>query len=662
MKRYSMTRCLKRMKSLRRDAGILMVVFSMLTVSAGCASGTQPSAVSGRIDEIIAGMTLEEKAGQMVIADFRRWNADPEDENSAAVNVTELPGEVEDAIRNDFFGGIILFAENCAENDKTARLISRMQQANEEADRVNPVPLLIAVDQEGGGVTRLGEGTIWPGNMALAATGDPENAKTAALGIGKELRALGINTDFAPVVDVNNNPLNPVIGVRSFSDDPKIVTEYGVRFLNGLQESGTISSLKHFPGHGDVATDSHTGFPVVNKTYDELKECELIPFQAAIDAGADMVMTAHIQYPKIDDRTYTSISTGEEVCYPATLSDKILKDILRDDMGFEGVIVSDALNMAAIADNFAAEDVTVMALRAGIDMFLMPVPVTDKNSLDALEGFLQSICKLAEEGTIPESRLDESVRRILKMKEKHGLLDERFSEKAEQESGALSDLVGSSANRALDWELCCRSVKLLSDKNGVLPLKPAAGETVLFLYTAGSRIASADYAYQKLIAEGILSEDVTFQSMVCSADTAEACEAAVSEADDIIVVSTMFSSGELDPASESGAGSLVIDTLQQKAKEEKKPFILISAYLPYDVARYTDADAVLLTFGSKPLRELPEGNAAVPLNIPAAVCGIFGEYAFTGKLPVDIPALDDEYHLTDEILYPREVLPDAADN
>ena len=143
-----------------------MVVFSMLTVSAGCASGTQPSAVSGRIDEIIAGMTLEEKAGQMVIADFRRWNADPEDENSAAVNVTELPGEVEDAIRNDFFGGIILFAENCAENDKTARLISRMQQANEEADRVNPVPLLIAVDQEGGGVTRLGEGTIWPGCCA----------------------------------------------------------------------------------------------------------------------------------------------------------------------------------------------------------------------------------------------------------------------------------------------------------------------------------------------------------------------------------------------------------------------------------------------------------------------------------------------------------------
>lgn len=613
------------------------------------------AAAAGRASEILTGMTLEEKAGQMIIADFRSWKKNPEDENSAAANVTELPEAVEEAIRNDYFGGIILFAENCTENDKALALVGQMQQANAKSARVNPIPLLIAIDQEGGAVTRLGEGTVWPGNMALAATGDPENAKAAAYGIGTELKALGINTDFAPVVDVNNDPRNPVIGIRSFSDDPEVVKEYGLRFLAGLQESGTISSLKHFPGHGDVETDSHTGFPVVDKTYDELKECELIPFKAAIDAGADMVMTAHIQYPQIDDRTYTSTSTDEEVYYPATLSDKILKDILRNDMGFEGVIVSDALNMAAIADNFALEDVTLMALNAGIDMFLMPVPVTDRASLAALEAFIQNICEKVADGTISESRLDESVLRILEMKEKHGLLNESFAPAEDTDADTLSELVGSSENHALDWELCDKSIKLLKNDNDVLPLKPAAGETVLFLYTAASRIASADYAYQRLTDEGILPGDVTFNSIVCSADTAAECEAAVGNADYVVAVSTIFSTGELDPTAESGKTSALLDSLLQKTKAENKPFVLISTYLPYDAARYTGADAILLTFGSKPLRALPEGNTTVALNIPAAVCGIFGEYEFSGKLPVDIPALDDNYQLTDEILYHREI-------
>lgn len=688
MLNYTSPLDLKLTKNFSGKAAILAAVLSVLTASSGCANGVplpapqdavdavdtmaeteesipedaenaaeltaDAAAASGRASEILSGMTLEEKAGQMIIADFRSWKENPEDENAAAVNVTELPEAVEEAIRNDYFGGIILFAENCSENDKTISLVHQMQQANAESGCADPVPLLIATDQEGGAVTRLGEGTVWPGNMALAATGDPENAKTAAYGIGMELKALGINTDFAPVVDVNNDPRNPVIGVRSFSDDPQVVEEYGVSFLAGLQESGTISSLKHFPGHGDVETDSHTGFPVVNKTCDELKECELIPFKAAIDAGADMVMTAHIQYPKIDDRTYTSISTGEEVYYPATLSDRILKDILRDDLGFEGVIVSDALNMAAIADNFALEDVTLMALNAGIDMFLMPVPVTDRASLAALEAFIQNICDKVADGTIPESRLDESVLRILEMKEKHGLLDEVSAPAADTDTSTLSELVGSSGNHELDWELCKKSIKLLKNENDVLPLKPAAGENVLFLYTAASRIASADYAYQRLTDEGVLSGEVTFNSMVCSADTADECETAVSNADYVVAVSTIFSTGELDPAGDSGKVSAILDSLLQKTKEENKPFVVISSYLPYDAARYTGADAILLTFGSKPLRALPEGNASVALNIPAAVCGIFGEFEFSGKLPADIPALDDKYQLTDEILYPCE--------
>ena len=194
--------------------------------------------------------------------------------------------------------------------------------------------------------------------MALAATGNPEYARTMASIYGRELGLVGVNTDFAPVMDINNNPNNPVIGVRSFGDSPETVAEYGIPFMEGLHDQGTIVTLKHFPGHGNTDTDSHTGFPCIESTYEELKDFELVPFQAAFEAGADMIMTAHIQYPKIETDTYTSISTGEEVYLPATMSHTILTDILRGDMGFDGLVVTDALDMAAICACFGMGEPT----------------------------------------------------------------------------------------------------------------------------------------------------------------------------------------------------------------------------------------------------------------------------------------------------------------
>lgn len=626
-------------------------------ISAVPVSASAGDAAQDRVQTIIDGMTLQEKAGQMIIADFRNWNEDPQNEESEAVPVTVLPEEVEEAIRRDHFGGVILFAENCTENESVIRLVRQMQTANLEGECAFPVPLLVSIDQEGGAVARLGQGCIWPGNMALTATGDPENAKLAARTLGGELAALGINTDFAPVMDVNNNPANPIIGTRSFSDDPQIVSAYGAAFLDGLKEAGMITALKHFPGHGDVATDSHTGFPVQEKTYEELKECELVPFQAAIDAGADMVMTAHIQYPSVDSRTYTSTSTGEEVYYPATLSDEILEDILRKDMGFEGVIVSDALNMAAIADNFKREDVTLMALEGGIDMFLMPVPVTDVETLKEMEDFIAEICALVENGTIPEERLDTSVRRILEMKEKHGILDLNVSEQemTDEEILAAAETVGSPENHEVEWQLTQKAVTLVKNDNDLLPIKAEPGEHILVLYTAGSRIAAAEYARLRLVEEGLIPEDVAFDALVCSAETAEDCVKAVDEADVVIIVSSMFGQADLDPATEDGAASAVLDEVIGTSHEQQKPVVLISSYLPYDAARFTDADAILISFGSRPMRELPGEKDSVSPNIPCAVCGIFGEYEFTGKLPIDIPEMDEAYQFTDKILYAKEI-------
>lgn len=647
------------MKTRRKLYRKLIVLMCTLLIAAGnCSAAKAKAPAADPIGEIIAGMSLPEKVGQLVIADFRNWNDHPEDEASEAVPVTELREELRDMIRRDTFGGIILFAENCSENEPMMKLINQMQEANLDSDAAHKVPLLIAIDQEGGSVVRLGQGTNWIGNMALAATGDPENAREVGNRIGEELSALGVNTDFAPVVDVNSNPSNPVIGVRSFSDDPDTVAAFGTHFLQGLQDAGTISSLKHFPGHGDVAVDSHTGFPMLDKSCEELKECELIPFQAAIDSGADMVMTAHIQYPQIETGTYTSVTTGEEVYLPATLSHRILTEILREDMGFDGVIVSDALNMAAIADNFDPKDIPAMALEAGIDMFLMPVPVGDAASLQKMDDFLEGICAQVEEGSIAESRIDESVRRILIMKENHGLLDADTAElvKTEEQIQAACELVGSQESHNEEWNLMQKAVTLLKAEEGLLPLHPAAGSRVLVLCSSASRTNAIEYARQRLVEEGILPEDVAFDVMVYGADTREECLKAVDAADAVIAVSVVFSQAELDPRTESGAASTVLDEVIQAVHKQDKKLILVSAQLPYDTARYTDADAVIVNYGSRPMNELPQGKQVFSVNLPAAICGIFGEYEFTGKLPLDIPAMDEEYTFGEDILYPRESL------
>ena len=352
------------------------------------------------LESILSGMTLREKAAQMMIASFRTWKEVPETEDAEqpaeeppAVKITELNDEIREMIARDRFGGILLFGENFEDPEQTLRLVADLQTVNQQG---GGIPQLIFVDQEGGNVNRIPYSTIGVSNMALGATGDPENARTMAAIHGEEISLLGIHVNFAPVVDVNNNAANPVIGIRSFSDNPQAVAEFGCAYMAGLHDTGTLAALKHFPGHGNTDTDSHTGFPLINSTYDELKANELIPFQAAIDAGADMVMTAHIQYPRIEKETFTSVSSGEQLYLPATMSRTILTDILRGDMGFDGVIVSDALDMAAIADNFGMEDILKLTINAGVDLLILPA-VKDTNLFRQAGAYVDTAVALVSE-------------------------------------------------------------------------------------------------------------------------------------------------------------------------------------------------------------------------------------------------------------------------
>ena len=243
-------------------------------------------------DSVIAGMSMDEKISQMIIPAFRTWNEE---------NVTELNAfpELKAALKKHQYGGVILYGSNITGTEQVTRFLNDLQENNRETENASiHIPYLTCVDEEGGIVIRLNSGTRMTGNMAIGATGEAAaNAEKTGTVLGEELAAVGFNTDFAPDIDVNNNPANPVIGTRSFSDDPAIVSELGTAYAGGLSKSNVIATYKHFPGHGDTETDSHIGTPSVEKSYEEIKETELVPFENAIESGADMIMTAHITYP-----------------------------------------------------------------------------------------------------------------------------------------------------------------------------------------------------------------------------------------------------------------------------------------------------------------------------------------------------------------------------
>ena len=640
-----------------RKKAILALALAVAMLLPAFAMGE--AAVDEDIESILSGMTLEQKVGQMMIVSFRTWKEMPlagsdkndtvenAEEEIPAVNVTELNDEIRACLHDYHFGGTLVFSENCRDAEQTLRLISELQAENQVG---GGLPLLVAVDQEGGAVARLGFGTTGTGNMSLVATGDPENARTIAAIYGEELSLLGINADFAPVMDVNNNPNNPVIGVRSFSDSPEVVSEFGVAYMEGLHSRNTIATLKHFPGHGNTDTDSHTGLPCIESSYDELKAVELVPFQAAIDAGADAVMTAHIQYPAIETGTYTSVSTGEEIHLPATMSKVILTDILRGDMGFGGVIISDALDMAAINDNFTDEDVLRMTINAGVDMLILPV-VSDTDLFQRNKDMVNTAIEMVRSGEIDEARVDEAVRRILALKKKYGLLAQKDFSVSDGQVEAAVNGCGSAEHRQAAWDIALKGNTLVKNENGAFPIQMNEGDTALILFSdsCASRAGSGELARQML---GDVSDQITV--MVNDSENGDECVEAAASADHVILVSRAYNAACLDPNTDDGFSTAVFDRIIAARHEAKRPVIVVSCQLPCEAARFTGADAVLLTYGSTVMRAIPpeagEGSAYAP-NLPAALCACFGLVGADGRLPVNITSLNEDYSISSEILY-----------
>ena len=588
--------------------------------------------LDGVCQRLIDQMTDEQKAAQLMMPAFRNWNG---------TAVTSLNDTLRTHLEKYGYAGLCLFAENTKTTEQTLALTSALQKTAETGAHPG---LLLSVDQEGGAVTRLGSGTKLCGNMALGAIGDPDAARQAGAVIGGELYALGLNMDFAPVLDVNNDPANPVIGLRSISDDPATVAAVGSAMMAGIRSEGVAATLKHFPGHGDTATDSHSGLPVVDKSLAEIRACELAPFAEAVRNGADAIMTAHICFPQIEQNTYISKKDGKKITLPATLSKTILTDILRGEMGFDGVIVTDSLGMAAVSQHFDRMETAVMAINAGVDILLNPVAVSKENDLKTLEQYTKALAGLITDGSIDPDRLNDALTRILRLKAKKGLLGgfETTVTDARREN-ALA-VVGGEQNRETEWSLAKRVVTLVRNENETLPLD-GSGKAKILIAGYTDSLAAIQNAVSQARADGLIGRDVT----VTFADLVKLSNAQL-QTQCVGKNAVIAFSEQTMTAGLADANLKKIDVLAAKAKSVGASFIAVSSCLPYDVARYTAADAALVCLDH---RRIVNVTVEPGQSMRAAVYAIFGGFAPTGVLPVDVPVLDKSFAFTDKTLYER---------
>ncbi|WP_340386725.1 beta-N-acetylhexosaminidase [Paenibacillus sp. FSL E2-0151] len=398
-------------------------------------------------------LTLGQKVGQLLMCGFHSQHADEQ--------VTRL-------IRDYHVGGVIYFRRNVESVDQLTRLSAELQDMAAEA---GALPLMISVDQEGGMVARIDqEGmTQVPGNMALGATGNPEYTLECARILGCELKSIGIDMNLAPVVDVNNNPLNPVIGVRSYGEHAESVAAHGIAAITGYQSQGIAATAKHFPGHGDTAVDSHLGMVTVPHDRNRLEQMELLPFRKAIEAGVDAIMTAHVMFPSIEPEPI-----------PATLSHKVLTGLLREEMGFEGIIITDCLEMHAISKPYGVAEAAVRAVEAGADLILVSHTLQDQVAT------LEAIVEAVQTGRISEEVIHQAVERIMTWKKKRcgqqndHLVSPKASETVEATDVEPVDCTKpTEPNELTLFKIASSSITIVHN-DGLLPLDPEKGVYVIW--------------------------------------------------------------------------------------------------------------------------------------------------------------------------------------
>jgi beta-N-acetylhexosaminidase len=508
----------------------------------------------------------------------------------------EAPDDLLRLLRARPLGGVTLFRHlNGGPPAQVRALTAALQQAARAGGRL---PLLICADQEGGQLQAIGGTTAFPGNMALGATGDPDLARRVGAAMGAELAAVGVNVDYAPACDVNMNPRNPVIGTRSFGEDPAMVARLAAALVVGLQGAGVAAVAKHFPGHGDTAQDSHHALAVMPHTRARLDAVELPPFVAAIAAGVRLVMSAHLALPAI---------TGDPRL-PATLAPQVLRRLLRAELGFGGVIVSDAMNMDGLSAGAAFGPIAVRAAAAGVDLLLLAPPNDHQEAYAAL-------LAAAEAGDLSAADLSASTGRVRALK---GWL-------AEQRQPDLS-VIGCAAHRDLAAEVAARAITLVRDDAGHLPLRlaPAARLAVVVPQTADLTPADTSSYERCDLARAVRRHHPRAEEIVMSADPApaEVADLCARLADCAIVIVGTINAGE-----QPGQAALV------RALVGRGVAVVAAALrLPYDLAAYPEAQTYLCAY------------SILAPALDALADAIWGRAPISGHLPAGIPGLYDVGH------------------
>ena len=574
------------MRTMKRG-GFILVAAILLALSMSCARTAGPvttpslsASDPGWVARTMKKMTLEEKIGQLVTPRFSQafLSADG-----------DALKEYEGLVRDRGIGGIILSA---GEPYETAILLNRLQ-------RLAKVPLLISADLESGTGSKIGGATLFPPLMSLGAAGSEELAYAMGRVTALEARAVGIHQDYAPVVDVNVNPDNPIINTRSVGEDPEYVSRMAVAFVKGAQENGLIATAKHFPGHGDTAVDSHRQLPTITADRARLDKVELLPFKRVIDAGIQSIMTAHLAVPALDP-------TAD---LPATLSPAITAGLLRKDMGFKGLIVTDALDMGGVTNAFTPEDSSLRALLAGADVILMP-PTPIK--------VMAYLAEAVRSGRVPMARVDESVRRILEAKARLGLNKYRTVD-----VDALPFKLGTKANLAQSMKVFEGAATLVKNESGLLPLDAVGKRIAVFALSSDL----GDYHAGQAFVNAMMKKNPGCEACFADGDTGRESlgEAEAKAAGADAVVFALFSTLR------SWKGTVDLDPkhieLVKRVAAGGTPVIVVSFGSPYFLRHFPDVDAYLCMYRNTPQTQ------------EIAARALFGELALKGKLPVSMPGL-----------------------
>jgi len=525
----------------------------------------------------LASMNLREKIAQMIISYSDGYL--PSESSAEFQRMSSL-------ITDEKIGGFIFFKGNSLQE---AELINKLQ-------RLTETPLLMSADFERGTKMRLDDGSLFPSNMALGATNNPDLAYEMGLQIAKECRAIGIHQNYAPVLDINNNPDNPIINVRSYGEDPEIVSRLGVSFIKGLQDGGVIATAKHFPGHGDTDIDSHSDLPVLNFTRSRLDNLELIPFQKAIDAGVMSVMIAHLSLPTVDDEDFL----------PASLSAKLIDGILIKEMGFKGLVVTDALNMAGIVKHFTTEEVALKCVNAGVDLILMPQGET--KTINAIENAVNN-------GSISEERINESVRKILDAKSKLKLNENKYTDLS-----LVQSVVNSDNAKKISQQIADESITLVKNTGDILPFKNASEKTCLVVsLNNGNETANSNYFAEKFESNNNFKESYFYD---LSGDIGNSSEILTDAANADVIIIPIYAKVKIMTGT-VGLPSSQLSLINSLTSAGKK-VIVISFGNPYLIQGFRDVSSYICAY------------ADAETSINSVINAMNGIIKFKGKLPVSV--------------------------